>query len=74
MLKSFLMKKMMKSQMKGVPEDQQEMAMEMIEKNPELFQKIGLEIQEEMKKGGNQMAVAMKIMKKYQSELQGIKK
>lgn len=73
MFRNFLMRKMIQSQMKNVPKEQQEQVLNMIEKNPELFQKIGLEIQEEMKKGGDQMSVAMKVMQKYQKELQSLK-
>lgn len=47
MLKNLLMKKMLKKQMAGVPEAEQEKMFKMVEKNPDLFQKIALEIQEE---------------------------
>lgn len=56
--------------MKNVPADQQEMIMELVEKNPELFQKIAKEMQAELKSNGNnQMAAAMKVLPKYQKEL-----
>jgi len=71
-MKTFLMKKMLASQMKGVPQAEQDKLFAMIEKNPELFQKIALEVQEEMKKGKNQMAATMEISKKYESELKGL--
>ena len=64
------MKQVMKRQMKDVPKDQQEQMMGMVEKNPELFQKIALEVQEEVKKGTEQMMATMKVAKKYQDELQ----
>ena len=64
------MKQVMKRQMKDVPKDQQEQMMGMVEKNPELFQKIALEVQEEVKKGTEQMMATMKVAKKYQAELQ----
>lgn len=61
---------MLQSQMKDVPEDQQQMIMEMLEKNPELFQKVAMEMQAEMKaNGNNQMAAAMKVLPKYQKEI-----
>lgn len=70
MLKRFLMKKMLKSQLKGVPEDQQEKLITMIEKNPDLFKKIADEIQKKMKnENKEQMAATMEVMKKYQDEL-----
>ena len=69
-LKNMAMKKMLQSQMKNVPEDQQQMIMEMLEKNPDLFQKVALEMQAEMKaNGNNQMAAAMKVLPKYQTEI-----
>ncbi len=69
-LKTFLMKKMLKSKMKDVPEAEQEKIFNAIEKNPDLFQKIATETQERMKGGKDQMAAAMEVMQKYQKELQ----
>ena len=66
------MKKMLKSQMKDVPQDQQEKAMEMIQKNPELFQKIGQEVKAEMKTGKDQMTATMAVMQRHQDELKGL--
>ncbi len=60
----------MESKMKGIPQDQQEKMILMIEKNPELFQKIAIEMQEEMKKGKSEMDAAMAVMPKYKHELQ----
>lgn len=58
--------------MKGVPQEEQDKLFTMIEKNPELFQKIALEVQEEMKKGKDQMAATMEIAKKYEANLKGL--
>jgi hypothetical protein len=71
-IKNFFMKKMLSSQMKGVPEGEQEKILAMVEKNPELFQKMAEEIQEEMKKGTGQMDAAMKVAQKYQDDLKGL--
>lgn len=62
----------MKSKMKDVPSEEQDKMIALIEKNPELFQKIALEVQEKMKGGKDQMAATMEVMQKYQSELQSI--
>ncbi len=44
--------------------------MTLMEKDPKLFEKIAKEMQEELKKNGNnQMAAAMKVMPKYQKEM-----
>ncbi len=72
MLKEFLLKKMMKSQMKGVPEAEQEKMMKLVSENPELFQKIAIEIQEKVKNGKDQMSAMMEVMPKYQEELKKI--
>lgn len=56
--------------MKDVPPEQQQMIMEMVENNPQLFEKIAKEIQAEMKQNGdNQMAAAQKVLPKYQMEI-----
>ena len=67
-----LMRKMLKSQMKGVPEAEQEKIFKIIEENPELFQKIATEVQEKIKGGKDQMSATMEVMGKYQSELKNI--
>jgi hypothetical protein len=64
------MKQMLKKQMKDVPAEQQDKMFEMVEKNPELFQKMAEEIKAEVDKGTEQMMATMKVAKKYQSELQ----
>jgi transcription elongation factor GreA-like protein len=69
MIKKFLMKQMMKKQLANVPEAEQERILNVVEKNPDLFLKIGAEIQEKMKGGKDQMAAAMEVMQKYKEEL-----
>lgn len=72
-LKQMAMKKLLQSQMKNVPAEQQQMIMELLEKKPELFQKIAEEMQAELKNNGNnQMGAAMKVLPKYQSEIMAI--
>ncbi len=56
--------------MKDAPPEQREMIMAMLEKDPELFEKIAKEMQDELKKNGNnQMAAATKVLPKYQREI-----
>lgn len=62
----------MQKQLAGVPEEQQEKIIRAISENPELFQKIGNEIQGKIKAGGSQMSVAMEVMGKYKEELKRI--
>ncbi len=64
------MKAMLKSQMKNVPKEQQEMLLTLVEKNPDFFQKVALEIQEKVKNGKDQHSAAMEVMMKYKDELQ----
>ncbi len=71
-IKDMLMKKMLKSQMKGVPEAEQDKMIKIVTENPELFQKIGLEVQAKMKEGKDQMAATMEVMQAHQDELKGI--
>ena len=61
---------MLKSQLGNMPKDQQERILEVVEKNPELFQKIAKEIKEETASGKDQMAAAMSVMRRHQQELQ----
>lgn len=64
------MKKLLQSQLKNVPPDQQKMITELVEKDPVLFTKIAKEMQAELKtNGNNQMNAAMKVLPKYQKEL-----
>jgi DNA-binding transcriptional MerR regulator len=67
MFKNFLLKKMLKSQ--GVPEEQIDMVLSMMEKDPELFKKIAEEVQEKIKSGQDQMAASMEVMRKYQDQI-----
>ncbi len=55
--------------MKDVPEEQREMMLKMVEKNPKLFKKIGDEVERRVKGGEPQMKATMEVMKKYRSEL-----
>ncbi len=69
MLKEFLTKQVLKYKLKDVPEDQRNMIMALVEKNPELFKKIGEEIQAKTKAGAEEMMTTMMVMKKYEREL-----
>ena len=70
--KGFMMRKLMERQLKNAPQEQKELILTLLEKNPKLFEKIATEMQAEMKGGKDQMAAAMKVMPKYQAELQAI--
>ena len=69
-MKGKAVQKMFQKQMKDVPEDQKQALMGMMEKNPEFFENIAKEIEEETKKGTSQMAAGMKVMRKHQGKMQ----
>jgi len=73
-IKSFLMKKMLASQLKGVPEAQVDMILNAVEKNPKLFEDIAKEVQEKIKGGMDQQAATMQVMMAHQKELQEVMK
>jgi hypothetical protein len=68
------MRKMLKSQMKGLPEAQQEMILSAFEKDPNLFKKIAEEIKQKTKKGQNEQFASMEVMMKYKSQIQKLMK
>ncbi len=69
-LKSFAVKKLLDSQLKNVPQEQRDLIMTLVEKDPALFEKVAKELQSEMAaNGNNQMAAAMKVLPKYQKEI-----
>lgn len=68
-VKSFLFNQYAKYKLKDVPEAQREMMIALVEKNPELFKKIGEEIERRKKGGESEMKAAMEVMKKYRTEL-----
>ncbi len=69
MFQNFLLKTMLKKQMKNVPEEQQEQIFAMIEKNPDFFMKIAQEAQEKIKGGMSQQDAMMKVMEAHKDEL-----
>ncbi len=72
-MKNFAVKKMIETQMKDAPDDQKKMILEMLEKDPKLFEKIAKEMQAELKaNGNNQMAAASKVLPKYQKEIMAV--
>jgi hypothetical protein len=72
MLKDFILKQMLKRQLKGVPEAEQEKILKIVTENPELFQKIAMEAQEKIKGGMDQQTAMMRVMQNHQEELKKI--
>lgn len=72
--KDLLLKKMLKNQLKGVPETEQNKIIEAVERNPKLFSDIAAEVQEKMKGGKDQQTATMEVMMNHQKELQELMK
>ncbi len=74
MFKNFLLKQALKSKMKGVPDAERDKMLELIDKNPEFFKKIGDEVQKKVKAGQSEMTATMVVMREHQAELQKLMK
>ena len=74
MLKNFLMKQAVKSQLSGVTEEQKEQILNMVEKNPAFFEKLAAELQEALKSGMDQQTVVASVMEKHRAELERLMK
>lgn len=71
-LQSFLLNQYAKWKLKDMPEAQREQMTALVSKNPELFKKIGEEIERRKKGGEGEMKASMEVMKKYRTELQAL--
>jgi hypothetical protein len=70
MIKNFIIKQMVRSQLKGIPKEQQDVIIDMVEKNPAFFENIAKEVKEKVDGGKDQMAATMEVMSKHRTELQ----
>jgi len=68
-VQSFLLNQYAKWKLKDVPEAQREQMTALITKDPQLFKKIGEEIERRKKGGEGEIKAAMEVMKKYRAEL-----
>ena len=68
-IQNFLLKATLKHKLKDVPEGQREQILTLVQKNPDLFKKIGEEVERRTKGGEPQMKATMTVMKKYQREI-----
>jgi hypothetical protein len=69
MLKGFLMKQLLKSKLKHLPQDQQDKIIGALEKNPKLFENIAVKAQEKQKQGKDQTTAIMEAAREYEAEL-----
>ncbi len=72
MIKEFLLKQMVKRQLKGMPEAEIDRIVDLVGKHPEIFKKIGDEIKAKVKAGRSEQAATMEVMRKHQSELKKV--
>ncbi|MEK7114312.1 MAG: hypothetical protein AAB850_02055 [Patescibacteria group bacterium] len=68
-IQSFLLNQYAKWKLKDVPKEQREQMTELVTKDPQLFKKIGEEIERRKKGGASEMKASMEVMKKYRTEL-----
>jgi len=71
---NFVMKKLLASKMKNVPQDQQDKIFALLEKDPQLFQTIAAKAQEKMKQGMSQMDAVMAVAREHEAELKDVMK
>ncbi len=69
---NFIFKSLLKKQLKGVPDDQIDMIIGAIEKNPAFFQELAGKIKTLTDSGMSQEQAAQKIMAEQGNELKGI--
>ena len=72
MFGNFLMKTMIKQQLKNLPKDAQDAMLKALDENPDFFKNIITEISEKVKAGESQMAATQQVMMKNRTELQRI--
>jgi hypothetical protein len=68
-VQSFLLNQYAKWKLKDVPKEQREQMTSLVTKDPQLFKKIGEEIERRKKGGESEMKASMVVMKKYRAEL-----
>ncbi len=68
-VQGFLLSQYAKWKLKDLPESQREQMTALVSKKPELFKKIGDEIERRKKGGEGETKAAMEVMKKYRAEL-----
>ena len=69
-LKNKAISAMVRSQMKGVPKEQQDMIIALVSENPEFFKKIQEQMEAKKKNGQNEQMAMMQVMRENQAEIQ----
>lgn len=68
----FLMKKLLASQVKNLPKEQQEAVLNAFERDPKFFQNLADEIKKEVKAGKSQQTASMLVMMKHKDKLRDL--
>lgn len=69
---NFFKDKLIKSQLKNLPPEQQQLVTALLEKNPKLFKQIGDEIKAKKKAGMDEQMASMQVMMAHKAEIQKI--
>lgn len=69
MLKEFVMKKAMAAQLKNIPEEERNKIIAIVEKNPEFFARLALEIQGKIKEGMSEQEATVAVLAVNQEEM-----
>jgi chlorite dismutase len=59
-----------RSKMKGLPKDQQDMMIALVSENPDFFKKIQETVEAKKKQGQNEQMAMMQVMRENQAEIQ----
>jgi hypothetical protein len=68
-IQGFLLKQYASWKLKHLPAAQRDQMIEMVGKDPQLFKKIGDEIEKRKKGGESETKASIEVMKKYRAEL-----
>jgi len=68
--KNSVIKKVIKSKMKHLPQDQQDMIIALVSENPDFFKTLQSQIEAKEKQGQNQQMAMMQVMRENQAEIQ----
>jgi|GEM_PF-1331684 len=72
MLKQFLLKKMVQSQLGKVPEEMRGTVMKLVEEHPEVLMQLAQDFETERKTGKSDQDAFMAVAKKHESTLKGL--
>jgi len=69
MFKEFLMKKAISSQLKDVPQETKDKILAAVDKDPDFFTKIAMEVKTATDAGVDQMTAMRDVMQKHQAKI-----